>query len=152
MFTGANKISVDSKGRLAIPTCHREFIQAQFENQLTITLHPYDLALWLYPRPEWEKIKPKLFALADYDKESRRIKQNVCGQAASCEPDAQGRILIPQKLRDYARLSGPAMILGQDNKLEIWNEAVWDKEFAEWQESIGADSGSVPEALKSIAF
>ena len=152
MFTGPNKISVDSKGRLAIPSCYREFILVQFENRLTITLSPFDRALWLYPRPEWDKIKSKLSALADSDKQSRRDKQMIRGYARDCEPDGQGRILIPRLLRDYAGLAGPAMIFGQDNKFEIWNEAAWDKEFAEWQQSIGDDSGSVPEALRSISF
>ena len=152
---GPINVSVDSKGRLAIPSCYREFIRTKFENQLTLTLNPKDPALWLYPRPEWHKIKAQLFALPDFKSEvSRRTKQVMRNYAHPCEPDAQGRILLPKKLRAYARLSGPAITYGQDNKIEIWNEEIWDKIFAEWQDAIGANAvpDSACEALKDISF
>ncbi len=152
MFSGANKISVDSKGRLAIPSRYRAFIEAQCDNRLTITLSPFDPALWLYPRSEWALIETKLSILPDYDKQSRRTKQIMRGYACDCEPDGQGRILIPRALRDYAGLAGPAKIFGQGSKCEIWNEATWEQEFAECRQAIDADPDSVPEALRSISF
>ena len=149
--SGPSNISVDSKGRLAIPSCYREFIRAEFENQLTLTLNPKDPALWLYPRPEWNKIKTQLLALPDFKNEaSGRTKQVMCNYAHPCEPDAQGRILLPKKLRAYAELSGPAVLFGRTNKIEIWNEAIWDKAFAGWRDSGGANSAC--EDFKAIRF
>ena len=157
MFRGINKISVDSKGRLAIPSGHRKFIRAEFDNLLTLTVSPYERALWLYPRPEWEKIEAKLATLSDFHKRSRRHKQMMRAHACDCEPDGQGRILINKELRAYAGLSGPAIVAGQDNKFEIWAEKAWVAARDQWLESVDAevaDPGpdSACEALKEIAF
>lgn len=157
LFRGINKISIDSKGRLAIPSCHREFIRAEFDNLLTLTVSPYDRTLWLYPRPEWEKIETKLAALSDFYERSRRHKQMMRSHACDCEPDGQGRILINKELRSFAGLSGPAIVSGQDNKFEIWDEKAWASARDKWLESVGAEvaeagSDSACEALKAIAF
>ena len=102
MFRGFNKISIDTKGRLAIPSRYRSLILDQALNNLVITLNPLDRSLWLYPLPEWELIEDKLAALSDFDKQSRRTKQMMRGYANDCQLDAQGRILIPKELRGYA--------------------------------------------------
>ena len=72
MFRGFSKISIDSKGRLAIPSRYRSLVLDQALNNLVITLNPLDRSLWLYPLPEWELIEDKLAALSDFDKQSRR--------------------------------------------------------------------------------
>ena len=81
MFRGFSKISIDSKGRLAIPSRYRALISDQALNNLVITLNPLDRSLWLYPLPEWELIEEKLAALSDFDKQSRRTKQMMRGYA-----------------------------------------------------------------------
>jgi len=152
VFRGFNKISIDSKGRLAVPSRYRDLIAVQAENNLVITLNPLDRSLWLYPLPEWAVIEDKLATLSDFDKQSRRTKQMMRGYASDCQLDSQGRILLPKELRSYAELTKQAVILGQGNKFEIWNETAWDAQRDEWLESVGDDSVPTPESLQSLSL
>ena len=152
VFRGFSKISIDNKGRLAVPSRYRDLISVQAENNLVITLNPLDRSLWLYPLPEWEVIEDKLATLSDFEKQSRRTKQMMRGYASDCQPDSQGRILIPRELRSYAELGRQAVILGQGNKFEIWNEKAWEAQRDEWLKSIGDDSISTPESLQSLSL
>jgi transcriptional regulator MraZ len=152
VFRGFNKISIDNKGRLAVPSRYRELISVQAENSLVITLNPLDRSLWLYPPPEWDVIEDKLAALSDFDKQSRRTKQMMRGYATDCQLDSQGRILIPKELRSYSDLTKQAVILGQGNKFEIWNEKAWEVQRDEWLETVGDDLVSTPESLQSLSL
>ena len=152
LFRGFNKISIDNKGRLAVPSRYRELISVQAENSLVITLNPLDRSLWLYPLPEWDVIEDKLASLSDFDKQSRRTKQMMRGYATDCQLDSQGRILLPKELRSYADLTKQAVILGQGNKFEIWNEKAWEAQRDEWLETVGDDSQSTPESLQSLSL
>jgi len=116
VFRGFNKISIDSKGRLAVPSRYRDLIAVQAENNLVIT------------------------------------KQMMRGYASDCQLDSQGRILLPKELRSYAELTKQAVILGQGNKFEIWNETAWDAQRDEWLESVGDDSVPTPESLQSLSL
>jgi transcriptional regulator MraZ len=152
VFRGFNKISIDNKGRLAVPSRYRELISVQAENSLVITLNPLDRSLWLYPLPEWDVIEDKLADLSDFDKQSRRTKQMMRGYATDCQLDSQGRILIPKELRSYADLTKQAVIFGQGNKFEIWNEKAWEAQRGEWLETVGDDSVPTPESLQSLSL
>ena len=153
MYRGCSKISIDSKGRLAVPSRYRALILEQAQNNLVITLNPLDRSLYLYPLPEWEIIEDKLAALSDFDKQSRRTKQMKRGYANDCQLDSQGRILIPKELRGHAELSRHAIILGQGNKFEIWNEKTWEKQRDDWLESVGDEStSSSSDSLRSLSL
>ena len=152
MFRGFNTVSLDTKGRLAVPSRHRELLSVQAENQLVITLNPLDRSLWLYPLPEWEVIEDKLATLSDFDKQSRRTKQMMRGYASDCQLDAQGRILIPKELRAYAELKKQTVILGQGNKFEIWNDKAWESQRDEWLESVGDESQPTPDSLQELSL
>ena len=152
MYRGCSKISIDSKGRLAVPSRYRALILEQAQNNLVITLNPLDRSLYLYPLPEWEIIEDKLAALSDFDKQSRRTKQMMRGYANDCQLDSQGRILIPKELRGHAELSRQAIILGQGNKFEIWNEKTWEKQRDDWLESVGDESTSSSDSLRSLSL
>ncbi len=152
VFRGFNKISIDNKGRVAVPSRYRDLISVQAENNLVITLNPLDRSLWLYPLPEWVLIEEKLAALSDFDKQSRQTKLMMRGYASDCQLDSQSRILIPKELRAYAELDQAAVILGQGNKFEIWNEQAWEAQRDEWLESVGDDSVPTPESLQSLSL
>lgn len=152
MFRGFNTISLDTKGRIAVPSRYRELISVQSENQLVITLNPLDRSLWLYPLSEWEVIEDKLATLSDFDKQSRRTKQMMRGYASDCQLDGQGRILVPKELRSYAELQKQAVILGQGNKFEIWNEQAWAAQRDEWLESVGDESVPTPDSLQELSL
>ena len=152
MFRGFSTLSIDSKGRLAIPSRYRGRLSSETGGCLVLTLNPMDRSIWLYPLIEWEFIETKLAELSDFDKQDRRTKQMMRGYAADCQLDAQGRILIPQELRDYAQLKKQAVILGQGNKFEIWDENAWREQRDQWLEQIGNESGVLSDALSSLSL
>lgn len=152
MFRGFSTVSIDSKGRLAIPSRFRDRLSEIAGGCLVQTLNPLDRSLWLYPVTEWEIIESKLAALSDFDKQSRRAKQMMRGYATDCQLDAQGRILVPHELRDYAELKKQAVILGQGNKFEVWDQANWEEQRDLWLEQVGDESGEPSEALKPLSL
>ena len=152
MFRGFSTVTVDSKGRLAIPSRFRERLLVLADGCLVQTLNPMDHSLWLYPLNEWELIEKKLAELSDFDKQSRRTKQMMRGYASDCQLDSQGRILIPQELREYAQLQKQAVVLGQGNKFEIWNHASWEEQRDQWLTELDDVEGEPSEALKSLSL
>ncbi len=151
-FQGINALSLDAKGRLAIPSGYREQIAAVCGNALVLTLSPYDPCLWLYPVTEWEAIDVKLQQLSDFDKQSRRTKQMMRGYASSCVLDAQGRIRIPESLREFANLVKYITFLGQGNRFELWDADAWVGQRDEWRSDIGRGVGTASEALRDLAL
>jgi MraZ protein len=151
VFRGFSTVSLDSKGRLAIPSRYRDRLALAAEGRLVLTLNPLDRALWLYPLPEWEVIEEKLAALSDFDHRSRRAKQMMRGYASDCQLDGQGRILVPQELRELAAIRRQAVILGQGNKFEIWDQTIWAAARDEWLEQVGND-GEPSETLKTLSL
>lgn len=152
MFRGFSAVSIDSKGRMAVPSRFRERLAAVDDGCLVQTLNPLDRSLWLYPLTEWELIETKLAALSDFDKQSRRTKQMMRGYAYDCQLDSQGRILIPHELRDYAQLEKQAVILGQGNKFEIWSQSSWEQQRDQWLSLVDKGDGEPSEALQSLSL
>lgn len=150
-FRGINNISVDAKGRMAMPACHRERLLESCGGRLIVTVDP-DHCLLVYPLPEWEIIEAKLVALSSFNVASRRIQRLLVGHATELEMDAQGRILLPAMLREYAGLSKKAVLIGQGKKFEIWDDETWKKNKDEWVEAAGADVGEMPDALKELSL
>jgi MraZ protein len=151
MFRGFSSVSMDNKGRLAVPSRFRERLEEIADGRLVQTLNPLDRALWVYPLPEWELIEAKLAGLSDFDRQSRRAKQMMRGYATDCQMDGQGRILIPHELRDYAALNRQAVVLGQGNKFEIWDQAAWEAQRDQWLSQVG-DEGDPSDTLKSLSL
>ena len=151
MFRGVCSVTIDDKGRLAIPSRFRERLQDTAAGALVLTLNPLDRALWLYPLPEWEAIESTLASLSDFDQQSRRTKQMMRGYATDCQLDGQGRILIPQELRDYAQLNKQAVTMGQGNKFEIWDQGSWELQRDQWLASL-SDESEPAEALRKISL
>lgn len=152
MFRGFSSVSLDNKGRLAVPSRFRDRLTVISGGSLVQTLSPLDRSLWLYPLNEWEIIETKLAVLSDFDKQSRRAKQMMRGYATDCQLDTQGRILLAQDLRDYAGIRKHAVILGQGNKFEIWDQASWKEQRDQWLEQVGTESGEPSDALKPLSL
>ncbi len=142
MFRGFCTVTVDPKGRLALPARYREPVRACDSSTLVVTLNPWDRCLWFYTLSEWEAIDAKLLALPDGDLASRRAKQMLRGHACDCECDAQGRLLIPQDLREFAGLGRRGALLGQGNKLELWDAELWEQQRSAWFQAV--ESGDAP--------
>ncbi len=131
MFRGAIKVTLDAKGRLAIPTRHREPLHARCDGQLIVTVDR-DHCLLIYPAPDWDEIERKLIRLPSLNKQVRRLKRLMLGHAADVEIDGHGRILLPRELRDFAGLEKAAMLVGQGNKFALWNEDTWNQKRDSW--------------------
>lgn len=132
MFRGATKITLDAKGRLAMPTRYRERIVERSNGRLIATVDRSDPCLLIYPLPEWEEIELKLRRLPTLNPAARRLQRLMIGHATDLELDASGRILIPPSLREYARLTKAAMLIGQGNRFELWDEAQWNENREAW--------------------
>ena len=131
MFRGVNDLNLDAKGRLSLPTRYRERIQESCGGSLVITVD-VDRCLLIYPFPEWQRIEQKLMQLPSIDKQVRRLQRLLLGHATECEIDGQNRILLPPPLRNFASLDKHAVLIGQGNKLELWDQETWEKMCERW--------------------
>lgn len=132
MFRGANKVTLDTKGRLAMPARYRERILERSAGRLVATVDRTDQCLLLYPLPEWEEIERKLMQLPTLNAATRRLQRLMVGHATDIDMDAHGRLLIPPKLREYAALSRDLMLVGQGGRFELWDEARWEESREKW--------------------
>ncbi len=145
MLRGPSKITLDSKGRLALPTRYREAVLARCEGQFVATIDR-DPCLLLYPLPDWEDVERRLMRLPANNRAARAFQRRMVGHAVEMEMDSHGRILIAKELRDIAGLEKQVMLVGLGNKFEIWDEGRWN----EYLGASEADIAELPEALESI--
>lgn len=152
MFRGASSISIDSKGRIAIPTRYRAELLEHHHGALVCTVDIRQPCLLLYPLHEWEKVEQKLLALSNFDPIQRRIQRVMQGFATECEMDSAGRILLSPTLRQHAQLEQQIMLVGQLNKFEIWQDQQWQKQISEDLAIGGSDEMLNCEALKNLSL
>lgn len=112
--------SIDTKGRIIVPAKFRETLGDEFVVTLGL-----DGCLFVYPNEEWQKFIVELKNLPG-NKEARQLQRYFMAGAANCEVDKQGRILIPQKLREHAGLEKDIVFVGVLSKIEIWSKERWD--------------------------
>ena len=150
MFRGASKLSLDAKGRMAVPARHRDPIAKLCDGQLVVTVDR-DGCLLIYPQPTWNVIQEELVALPNLDIEARNIKRLMIGYADDQELDSAGRIRISKELRDFAQLDRKVMLIGQGNKFELWDEERWTNGCDDWRKT-AADGGARSDALASLSW
>jgi len=151
MFRGASKVSLDAKGRLAIPSRYRERIASRAEGHLVATVDR-DYCLLIYPLPDWEEIERKLVRLPTLNRQVRRLQRLMVGYATELEMDGHGRILVPRELREFAGLDRSAMLIGQGNKFELWDEERWNTRRDEWLAADDGDLTDLPQELESLSL
>jgi MraZ protein len=122
MFLGEYAHTIDDKGRLTIPAKFRD----ELEGGVVVT-RGLDGCLWAYGRAEWESLAEKIGKLPTTNEAARNFSRFMFSGAFDSVPDRQGRILVPQNLRDYADIQADTVIIGVMNRLEIWNPARWSK-------------------------
>lgn len=123
MFQGETAITIDDKGRLALPTACREPIAAACAGRLVLTYNPFEHGcLWLFPLPEWEAVRDQVNALPSVKAVHRNLQMKLVGAAAHVEPDGSGRILLPASQRAASGIEKRAVLLGMGNKFELWSE------------------------------
>ena len=123
MFQGETAITIDDKGRLAIPTSYRDLVARECGNRLVITYNPFEPgSLYLYPQPVWEKVRDQVNALPRTRSVSRNLQLKLVGAASFVEPDGRGRISIPASHRNAVGIDKKAVLLGMGDKFELWSE------------------------------
>jgi MraZ protein len=123
MFQGETAITIDDKGRLAIPTSYRDLVARECGNRLVITYNPFEPgSLYLYPQPVWEKVRDQVNALPRTRSVSRNLQLKLVGAASFVEPDGSGRISIPASHRNAVGIDKKAVLLGMGDKFELWSE------------------------------
>lgn len=125
MFQGNTTLTLDAKGRFAIPALHREALARTGEEELTITAHPEGYLL-LYPRSVWQRVQEKLMSSTIQD--AQRLKRILNGNARDDRADSAGRLLIAPELRKLARLEKKIVMAGMGNHFELWDEAAWERQ------------------------
>ena len=151
MFRGLNKISLDAKGRFSIPVRYKDSLSNLSSNLLICTIDQ-DHCLLLYPLKFWKSIEKKIMALPTLNSTSRRLQRLMVGHAAEIEIDSNGRILIPKELREFAKLTKQAMLVGQGNKFEIWNYDDWNTGREKWLSTKEADLSELPPELGTLSL
>jgi len=149
VFRGVQHINMDAKGRLAMPARQREPLQTLCAGQIVVTIDTQSTCLVIYPLPEWELIEQEVQSLPALKPAVKRFQRLVLGYATDLELDGSGRMLLPQPLRDHARLEKKLVLVGQGKKLELWSEDLW---MAECDQAL-LDSGAeeeLPEELLAL--
>ncbi len=122
MLLGEYRHNLDVKGRVSVPSKFRDDLGQSF-----VITKGLDSCLFVYSKNEWQIFEEKLNTLPITNQEARAFKRFFFSGATECEVDKQGRVNIPQNLREYANLQKDVVIVGLSNRAEIWNNENWDK-------------------------
>ncbi len=123
MFLGEYEHTLDNKGRLTIPS--------RFRNEMAggvVITRGLDKCLWVFTRSEFERLVEKIVSQPITNVDVRSFARYLAANAQDLTPDRQGRVLIPQKLRDYAGIDSEAVVIGAMNRVEVWNPERWRAE------------------------
>ncbi|MCF6337323.1 MAG: division/cell wall cluster transcriptional repressor MraZ [Gammaproteobacteria bacterium] len=151
MFRGVNALNLDAKGRVAMPTRHRQRLSDTCDGQMVITVDNSDRCLLLYPLQEWEVVERKLQKLPSFNRQARRLQRMLIGHATEVEMDGTGRLLVPPPLREFADLEKRVVLIGQSNKFELWNEELWTESRSDWM-AAGDDLGDLPAEMETMSL
>ena len=123
MFQGETAITIDDKGRLAIPTSYRDVVARECGNHLVVTYNPFEAGcLYLYPLPVWEGVRDQVNKLPRTKQTSRLLQLKLVGAATFVDPDGSGRISIPASHRNAVGIEKKAVLVGMGDKFELWSE------------------------------
>lgn len=125
-FSGKYYYSLDSKGRIIVPAPFREIISSNYSPKLYVVNAAFDRCLHMYPQEEWNRLEEKVRLLPKMQEEVRFFMRRVIASAQEVELDKQGRILVPAAHREDAGLNSEIVIVGQIEKIELWDRKEWD--------------------------
>ena len=143
MFMGEYNHTIDPKGRLIIPAKFREALG----DELVVT-KGLDGCLFVYANTEWNNFEEKLRTLPLTNKNAGQFTRFFLAGAAACEVDKQGRILIPQVLREFAKLEKDVVLVGVASRIEIWSKEVWEESISTYD----TDMDEVAENMENLGF
>ena len=123
MFQGETAITIDDKGRLAVPTAHRDVVARECGNSLVITYNPFESgSLYIYPEAIWERVRDQVNKLPKAKKVNRNLQLKLVGAATFVELDGNGRVTVPASHRAAVGIEKKAVLLGMGDKFELWSE------------------------------
>ena len=134
MFYGEHEHTIDRKGRLIIPSRFREVMKEHFVERFVVT-RGLDKCLFLFAEDEWRTQENRFRSLSFTKQEARKFNRFYFSGAVELSCDRQGRILIPQYLKDFAGIKRDVMLVGVSNRIEIWDTEEWKKFYAQFKES-----------------
>ncbi len=153
---GFNTLSIDKKGRIAIPARYREDLRNQNQNQIVVTKDPQYPSLKIYSHSEWNKISLKLQSLQGLDPIVRNLQWTILGNAHQSDIDIDGRMLIriPFDLQKYSEITNENQValVGMGNKFEIWNIKNWEMRQTGGSMSTEILDVVLPESIKEMSF
>jgi MraZ protein len=148
VFQGAAALNMDAKGRIAVPTRHRESLTRDADGKLVLTAHP-EGCLLLYPGPAWEPVRTKVMGFPSFNTLASKWKRLLVGFAEDVELDGAGRVLVSPELRNFAHLDKRVMMVGQGTHFEIWAVEAWERQLAD----LTAEPGqSLPPGMEDFAL
>ena len=127
MFYGEYEHSMDRKGRLIIPSKFREVFKENYVERLFVT-RGLDTSLFVFAEDEWKKQESRFRSLSFTSRDARQFNRIYLSGACEVTCDRQGRILVPQYLKDFAKIKNDAVVVGVSNRMEIWAKEQW-REF-----------------------
>jgi MraZ protein len=148
VFRGVTALTLDNKGRLAMPARYREILQGRAAGKLVVTADSASCLL-IYAAPDWEPIQQKLMSLSSFNPRTRDLQRLLVGNASDVEMDAAGRILVPAPLRRFAALEKDVALVGQGARFELWDEAKWAEQM---ERSTALDESSIPPELEGFSL
>lgn len=151
MFRGSHSVSIDAKGRVAIPASYRQALIDACGGRMVVTPH-WDGFLLVYPQDRFQTLEQQLLSKGGFDTQVRAIQRFLIGNARDVEMDRQGRILLPANLRAHAELDTKSMLAGMGHAFELWSEAKWQAGQEDFGQALAAQaaSGDMPQALQDV--
>jgi len=147
VFEGSHSVTMDAKGRLAIPAKVRDQLTSVCQGRFVVTADVVERCLLVYPDTHWPEVRASIQALPNTNRTARKYQRLMVGMATSLELDGNGRVLLPQTLRDYAFLEKKLILVGQGSKLELWSDERWNAMI-----NAEDDEDELTEELKNLSI
>lgn len=128
-FHGAAMVTLDAKGRLAVPTRHRVALLGDSKH-VVLTAHPEGCVL-VYPPAAWEPVRARVETFPSFHPQASWWKRLLLGFEEHVAPDGSGRLLVSGALRQHAQLARDAMLVGQGGYFELWDSALWNSKLSQ---------------------
>lgn len=133
-----------------MPKQRRERLQASGVSTVVVTADP-SRCLLIYPMNEWQQFEAQIVALPNAHPAARQYQRLYLGYAAEIDFDSSGRLLLTSELREYAGIDRKAMVLGQGNKLELWDADRFEEQSEKWTDELNAlPPDEVPEFIQNL--
>ena len=142
LFHGPSNATMDAKGRFALPAALRKQMPDDVDNSLIITCDPATDCLLIYPPSTWHNVLEDLLSRSNMNRVVKQFQRKFVGNAREVEFDANGRLLIPPVLREYAHLNSKLVLAGMGKNIELWNEQDWAAQNEELKDLMNSDEAA----------